>query len=132
MTLTDTPENNKNLEKQLLNEISAIDARIAELGQERAALERLLTKARRQNVELRDVTRRNSVGRILIEKKIIETLQGSRNGLHASLLFNDTKVDYPALKPVTFRSYLHRLKEREEIKPVPGRRGVWEIAKKQS
>ncbi len=50
---------------------------IAELNQERRNYERLLVNARRQDAATREVTRKNSVGRILAEKAILDVLEKS-------------------------------------------------------
>lgn len=115
------------LEDQLLKEISQIEIRIAELNREKTTLERLLSKARRENAALRDVTRRNSVDRILIENAILESLRAIPEGRPVTSVFDDVKAGHPALKPATFRSYLHRLAQRGEIQKVPGRRGSWAV-----
>ena len=124
--MAEIPENDA-LESKLVAQLTDIDTKIAELSLEKLALQRILKKTREQRIVSKDVTRKNSFSRIIIEQKIIETLQSSgRNCTSSYLLMHARSINFN-LKPTTFRSYLHRLKARGVIEPTE--RGEWRLAK---
>ena len=98
------------LEQEILSQIKDIDRKLASLAEERRVLERLLIKARRP--EVRDVTRKNSIERVVIESRILELLQASKSPVSAVIILKELRRLQPGLKDTTFRSYLHRLKEK--------------------
>lgn len=53
---------NSLLERRLMREIKEVEAKIAELQENKRSLERLLVKIRRENAATKDVTRKNSWG----------------------------------------------------------------------
>jgi len=120
---------NSGYEDRLLNELAEIDQKIADLQGERRTIERLILRARRENVEGKDVTRKNSLGRVLIERAVIESLTATGQPMRGRVLFERAKnVDY-TLKDVTFRSHLRRMNQRGLIERVRGSTGVWVLAK---
>jgi len=113
-------------ERRLQTEIEAIEARIKELNQEKMALQRQLVKARREGAGIADVNRKNSVTRIMIENKVIEALKGSAKPLNSRALYIAAQyVDFQ-LKSTTFRTYLHRMKNKGMI-VYAGKVGVWKL-----
>ena len=117
------------LEGRLLAELEEIERRIADLEGERSALRRMIMRIRQQNLSAREVTRKNSLDRVLVEKKILETLGNSEGYVRArQLLLAARSVDY-SLKDVTFRSYIYRLKEKGLIESGTIR-GYWRLVKK--
>jgi hypothetical protein len=116
------------LEQRLIREIEGVDQQIRGLQQQRSMLETLLLKARRENVATRTVSRRNSVGRILVETVIIEALKAAKRPLNNFELHQAVRLRDPTVKDTTFRSHLHRLAQRDQIVRVAGRRGVWKAA----
>lgn len=116
------------LEQRLIHEIEGVDQQIRGLQQQRSMLETLLLKARRENVATRTVSRRNSVGRILVETVIIEALKAAKRPLNNFELHQAVRLRDPTVKDTTFRSHLHRLAQRDQIVRVAGRRGVWKAA----
>lgn len=110
--------------RRLMREIEEIDTRIAELNQERAALQRQLTKAHWEASALKDVSRKNSGTRIMIEQRILDALRSAQKPLNSETLFSAARRANFELKPTTFRTYLLRLKEKGHIKPA-GKRGLW-------
>jgi hypothetical protein len=106
------------LEQRMLSKLAEIDRKIDDLTNERFALHRLIADVRKADLNRRDVTRRNSFDRIVIENEIIGILRASREPVKSGVLFEHIKRTNYKLKPATFRSYLHRLKERGHIKPV--------------
>lgn len=119
------------IERQLLDQIDDIGRRITELEAEQAALRRLLAKVRFKGAVVKGVTRRNSFRRIAIENRIIEILGESGRYVSGSEVFRQIKMNNRSIKPSTFRSYLHRLKEKGLIESSVSRRGYWIIAKNQ-
>lgn len=113
--------------RRLMREIEGIEARISELSQERAALQRQLTKAHWEASALKDVSRKNSGTRIMVEQRILDALRENPTPLNNDALFSAAKKANYELKPTTFRTYLLRLKEKGSIRPA-GKRGFWVLA----
>jgi hypothetical protein len=122
------PATLRQLESTLLEEIADISAQIRDLMDQKAAVERLLFKARQQNelVKRSDVTRKNSVNRILVEGAILQSLGRTSGAISASSLYKDACLMVPRLKENTFRSYLFRMKARALI--APAGTGRWRTA----
>ena len=115
------------LEKSLVLQISDIERRIRELQEERAVVERLLLKTRKERVASKEVTRRNSVQRILVESEILEALKGSNRPLSGKELFTRVRRVVFNLNYSTMRSHLRRMKERGVLKKLPGYGGNWTL-----
>jgi hypothetical protein len=109
------PEDRSLLETHLLAQITSIEREMAKLATERDTLRDLLLKARRENSTLRDVTRKNSFDRILIESRILNLLKAASKPVPTSRLWWAAQEINPRLRNTTFRSYLHRLKSKELI-----------------
>lgn len=126
---TSMDQNLKLLEDQIQKEIASLNAKIADLTAEKRSLERMLIRARREDVATRQSIRKNSARKILIEKVILDYLKGtmSRNVPASELKLKASGID-PTLKDSTFRSYLFRLKEVGLIETAG--HGKWRIAKK--
>lgn len=113
-------------EQRLQREIEEIDTRIRDLTAEKLALQRQLMKARREVSGLTDVNRKNSVTRIMIENRVLDALRNSPKPLGSkALLMEAMHVDFQ-LKATTFRTHLHRLKEKGVIASA-GQRGFWKL-----
>jgi hypothetical protein len=115
------------LETRLLNELARIDHDIRNLQSERASVERLLLKVRRENIARIGVTRKNSAGRLLIEKAILDRLKVQTKPIKTEKLLRDVRSIDPTVKDATFRSYLHRLKARGAIEDVQSMHGYWRM-----
>jgi DNA-binding transcriptional ArsR family regulator len=126
--MSESPER-ATLEQQLVAELADIERKIGELEQERSAVQRMLLRARQENLLNRDVTRKNSFNRILVENKILETLEKSNKFVRTSELYSEAQRVVYSLKDQTFRSYLHRLKERGLIEASLNR-GFWKRTKR--
>lgn len=101
------------LEMRLLGELAAVERRIHELEQERVSLQRLITRVRRENLAARDVTRKNSIGRVLVENAIMQRLnEVPGRSARTSDLWRAARSTDLRLKESTFRSHIHRLKGR--------------------
>ena len=105
------------LEDSIGRKISEIDNRIKELKSERAALERLLLDARRENVQNREAVRRNSTSRILVENSILKTLKRSNLPVSNRDLYLNARAVVYNLKDSTFRSHIKRMKDAGKIAP---------------
>lgn len=111
-------------EDEIVAQIADIERRIHDLMKERDALGRLLIKFRQRESHVRDVSRKNSVNRILIERQIIEYISKYNKPISSSDLFKIARVVDPDLKDSTFRSHIHRLFQKGLVRK--GReRGYW-------
>jgi hypothetical protein len=113
------------LESRLLEEIAEIERKQRELSEEKFTLERMLLKARQQNelAKRTDVTRKNSLNRLLIEGSILQSLGAKRKPVSTHDLYNDARLVIGTLRPNTFRSILHRMKARQLVSNTG--RGRW-------
>lgn len=114
-------------ERRLMREIEELDSRIKNLTDERSALLRQLTKARWENPHLKDVNRKNSANRVLIENRVLEALGRSKKPLKTAVLYEEGLRANFELKENTFRTYLHRMKDRGLI--VSAGRALWSLPK---
>ncbi len=117
-------------EDRLRREIEEIERQIRELTHEKQALERQLLKARRASTALSDVSRKNSLNRILVEEKILDALRATNKSLSNSQLYRETRKIDANLNASTFRTYLHRMKVRGLIVSA-GTNGHWKAAQGQ-
>ncbi|MEJ6391134.1 hypothetical protein [Gymnodinialimonas ulvae] len=118
-------------EKRLTRELEDIETKIQGLEDERRALSRQLAKARAEREGLKFTTRKNSANRVLAENAILQTLRESKSAVSTQVLFREARLTNFDLKETTFRSYLHRMKKRGDIR-TSGGVGYWEIAHLQS
>jgi hypothetical protein len=127
VSLTQTVDHQSNvLEAQLLQELKSIEERISELMAEKATVQRLIVSVRRKNPALAkiDVTRKNSIKRVLTESVVLESIKNSTKPRKTHELYSEMlKVDSD-LKESTFRSTLHRMKRRGVI--FSPNDGLWE------
>ena len=121
----DNPSEAQLIEARLLREIASIDQQIGALQQQRREIESLLIRVRREDLASRTVTRKNSIGRILIENAITEALRLSPKPLRNYQLFQSARLRDPRIKESTFRSHLHRMEQRGDIKRLGTNRGLW-------
>jgi len=117
------------LEFQVLEQLREITRRRAELEAEERGLLSLLAKVRSKTVKTREVTRKNSATRILIEDRILETLRRAPEGVPTRVLGREVAYFFPSVKGATFRSYLHRLSARGHVEPAQGRTAAWQLTK---
>jgi hypothetical protein len=108
-----------------MSEIEELEKRIKELTQEQFALKRQLMKARLKDSSLKDVSRKNSANRVMIESRVLETLSGRSKACSTAALYREgLRVNFE-LKENTFRINLHRMKEKGLIRSVG--RGLWRL-----
>ncbi|WP_134643203.1 hypothetical protein [Pseudaestuariivita atlantica] len=112
------------LENHITKQIKEVDIKIKELQSERAALERLLLKARQDEAQEREPIRRNSVNRVLIENRILDALRRSQKPLSNRDLYLEARTVVYDLKETTFRSHIKRMKDAEKIVAKGAR---WEL-----
>jgi SMC interacting uncharacterized protein involved in chromosome segregation len=115
-------------EQRLIREIEEIELKLKELTAERDALRRQLIKARWETHQLRDVNRKNSASRVMIEQRVLSALDQTPKPMTSSQLFSVARLANFELKENTFRTHLHRMKERGMILSVS--RGKWRPAAK--
>src|SRR6185295_10136547 len=115
------------VEKKILEEIAARKRQIAGIQHEIDTYERMLMKSRQQRELIRhtDVTRKNSINRILVESAVVNTLKSSGRPRKTSSLYRDAALIVGTLKEGTFRTILHRMKNRGLITSVSD--GKWQI-----
>lgn len=110
-------------ERRLQQEIESIELKLKELSAERDALKRQLIKARWENHLLRDVNRKNSASRVMVEQRVLGALKQATKPLSSKQLFEVARLANFELKENTFRTHLHRMKEKGLIENVS--RGRW-------
>jgi hypothetical protein len=119
------------VESKLLQQLAETDLKLAELMAEKRALERLIAKVRRENFASAESIRKNSFDRILVEKVILAALSRAAGPVKTKALFAEALATHHGLKDNTFRSYLHRMKERGLIAPDI-HTGCWVLPTKRS
>ncbi len=112
-------------ERRLMREIEELERRISELTQEQHALKRQLVKARWENNSLKDVSRKNSANRVMIENRVLEALKKSSKACSTAMLFKEGLRANVELRENTFRTYLHRMKQKGLIRSSG--RGMWRL-----
>jgi hypothetical protein len=111
------------------SQIGDLNRRIDDLEGQKEVLERMLRRLRNEDEIIRrsNVTRKNSVDRILVENavlRILETAKRQKNPpVPTKSLRKFAQDSVPRLHPDNFRSILHRMKERGVI--ISGGRGRW-------
>ncbi len=127
--MTDPSESKarKQLEDTILLEIADRTRRIRELVEEKEALERALRRSREQSdlVRRTDVTRKNSVNRILVEGAILQAIERTKGPADVKKLYAAARFVVPTLRESTFRSYVHRMKMRGHIESPSA--GTWRV-----
>ena len=110
------------------NFFAARKRQIIDIQSEIDVYERMLRKSREQQVLIQqtDVTRKNSVNRILIENAVVSSLKSSGRPRNTRSLYRDAVLIVGTLKEGTFRTILHRMKNRGIITSVSD--GKWQIA----
>src|SRR5579872_6326803 len=88
------------LEKRILQEMADRRTKIRELQDEIHTFERMLLKARHQNelVKRVDVTRKNSVTRILIESSVLDSLRQTGRIRGTRSLYRDARLGVDTIK----------------------------------
>ncbi len=113
-------------ERRLNSELIELESQISALLAEKNALSRQLAKVRAERTGIKLVGRKNSVARVLAENAVIVELRSSKRPMKVNELFDVARRTNHDLKPATFRSYLHRMKERGEL-VGRSRSGWWSL-----
>jgi hypothetical protein len=100
-------------EAQLLEQLTEVVRKIGELTAEKVTLERLLMKVRERNQITKDVTRKNSLRRVLIENTILTELDGRT--LYTRDIYKRILSTIYDLKYSTLRSHLQRMSKKNLI-----------------
>lgn len=109
-------------EARLQHDIRTIENEIKQLSDAKQVLQRLLMEARTRDGFRTPIKRRNSTDRVLIEAAIRRALYG-KTSVRSRDLYEEVKKVSHDLKHSTFRSHLHRMKEKGLI--LQDGRGVW-------
>jgi hypothetical protein len=119
------------LEGSILLEIEAIATQIRDLLHQKHSLEQVLIRARQQDELVRrtDVTRKNSINRVLVEGAIRNSFKGLDESVAARTLYLNARLMVPSLQESTFRSYLFRMQKRGLLTPYGY--GKWLLGTKQ-
>jgi vacuolar-type H+-ATPase subunit I/STV1 len=112
-------------ERRLMKEIEELEKRIKDLTQEQLALKRQLVKVRRNDGSLKDVSRKNSANRVMTESRVLKALRINSRECSTAFLYKEGLLANFDLKENTFRTYLHRMKEKGLIRSV--RHGFWRL-----
>jgi predicted transcriptional regulator len=124
-------EEKNTLLAKLASEIRAIDLKIADLSAERHALTRILERTKSEVFTASGLTRKNSFSKIVVEQEILQTLRRRQVPVSGTDLLAAARTVRYNLKPVTFRTYLHRLKAKGLIINSDEKgRGYWSISPK--
>jgi len=118
----------RQFEGAILAEIEDITARIRDLNNQKQSLEQVLVRARQKDalIQRTDVTRRNSVNRVLVEGAILKSLESAQKPVTVKSLLLDARLMVPTLLETTFRSHLFRMKARGMIEQAGF--GKWKMA----
>jgi predicted transcriptional regulator len=116
------------LAAQTLAEIAEIDRRIASLIELRDGLKRVFVNASRGDVAEIPCTQLDGSRRAMVECIILDMLESADGRcLKTRELFEGARAVSAHLKYVTFRSYLHRLKQRGVISAADTAYGAWRL-----
>jgi hypothetical protein len=114
---------------QTLAEIAEIDRRIASLVELRDGLKRVFVNASKSGFAETPLTQMSDTRRTIIEHVIVGMLaKADGYCLKTKELFEGARTISTHLKYVTFRSYLHRLKQRGVISSENTEYGSWRLA----
>lgn len=112
-------------EARLARDIQDLENEIRRLYEAKLVLQRLLGEARRREQSGSVVKRRNSADRVMIETAIRRALYGKQS-VKSRDIYDQVKKLSHDLKHSTFRSHLHRMKEKGLI--LQHGRGSWKLA----
>lgn len=112
-------------EARIQRDIQEIEREIIRLRDSKEVLQRLLMEARRRDGFRPPVKRRNSADRVMIETAIRRALYGKAS-VKSRDIYEEVKKVSSDIKHSTFRSYLHRMKEKGLI--LQHGRGAWKLA----
>jgi hypothetical protein len=118
----------RTVEEVCLADLERIEREISALQKEKEYITRVLARARQQNADLKDVTRKNSINRVLIESAIIRIIGESRPPVSAKRLNKMLSEIRHNMPDVTLRSYLFRMKQKGLI--ASAGRGAWTLPPK--
>lgn len=121
------PKSPSAFEIRLVAEVAKIEERIKSLTIEKQTLQRQIARLRSERTGLQEVTRKNSLLRVLAENSVVEYLRAVGKPGTTKQLYHNARATNFDLKETTFRNYLHRMKVRGIIKNA-GHVGVWKLA----
>lgn len=113
-------------ERRLMQAIEEVDARIKELQDEKTALLRQLRVARWESDSLKDVNRKNSGVRVMVERRVLDALRAAKKPVTSDALYKEALKANFELKDGTFRTHLHRMKAKGLLQSAGW--GLWRIS----
>lgn len=113
-------------ERRLMQAIEEVDARIKELQDEKTALMRQLRVARWESDSLKDVNRKNSGVRVMVERRVLDALRAAKKPVTSDALYKEALKANFELKDGTFRTHLHRMKAKGLLQSAGW--GLWRIS----
>jgi hypothetical protein len=114
------------LQQEIIRQITMLDDQIARLSAEREVLGRTLTRVRNDQVANKEVNRKNSVNKVVLENAIFLALKLAGAPVKVADLYNDVSFGLAVLNHGTFRSALHRMKESGSV--ASPSRGKWMLS----
>lgn len=122
-----TPLSLEDQENVLMERITVINNEIRILESEKAVLQKHIHSVRKNNVDLRDVKRTNSVERAIVEKVIHKIISDANMPIKTRSIEINLTAAYLGVKPATFRSHLKRMENKGIIKSH--KHGFWVVVK---
>ncbi len=109
-------------------EIASIDRDLSRLAREKGALEQTLYRVRKREISDREVTRANSINRVMVESAVLDVLRsaGVARDVRVSQLYMAAQRTVANIKRPTVASYLTRMQARGLIERS-GTYGFWRI-----
>lgn len=105
--------------------VEEVDTRIKELQDEKNALLRQLQAARWESDNLKDVNRKNSGTRVMVERRVLDALQVAKKPVSSDVLYREALKANFELKNATFRTHLHRMKAKGLL--LSAGWGLWKL-----
>lgn len=112
-------------ERRLMRAVEEVEARIKELQDEKTALLRQLRVARWESDSLKDVNRKNSGVRVMVERRVLDALRAAKKPVTSDALYREALMANFELKDGTFRTHLHRMKAKGLLQSAGW--GLWRL-----
>lgn len=100
------------VESRLMAQLRRVEKRLAELEAERSALQRLIVEFRKEDPQKREVGRRKSIKKAVMEERILEMLRANSRPMSSGLIQQRLLSAGHEINPNTLRSHIRRLAER--------------------
>lgn len=121
---------NQSVEARLLSKLGRVEVRLRELQAEKAALQRLIMEFRREDPQKREVGRRRSIKKAVMEERILEMLRVAPRPMSSGLIHERLLAAGHDVNPSTLRSYVRRLAERGLIEKSTSEFPGWRLGQR--